>query len=110
MSVQTIMWTALPNGLSAAGDRLRLSVLVSPRLVTDNGTDGTLAQFPSFLDWPAVVAGLRFAVQFQGGPTFEAAPVTQPPYPALDSAAWKALFHNDTFVRSYRALICASRG
>ena len=102
MSVQTIMWTALPNGLGAAGDRLRLSVLVSPRLVTDNGSDGTLAQFPSFLDWPAVVAGLRFAVQFQGGPTFEAAPVTQPPYPALDSAAWKALFHNDTFVRSYR--------
>jgi len=101
MSIQTIMWTALPNGLSVAGDRLQLSVLVSPRLVTDNGTDGTLAQFKSFLDWPAVVTGLRFSVQFQGGPTFEAQPVTEPPYPAPDSAAWTALFHNDTFVRSY---------
>jgi hypothetical protein len=27
VSIQTVMWTALPNGLTVAGDRLRLSVL-----------------------------------------------------------------------------------
>jgi hypothetical protein len=41
-------------------------------------------------------------VQFQGGPAFGAQPVVEPPYPALDSAAWNALFHKDTFVRSYQ--------
>ena len=102
MSIRTIMWTALPNGLTPTGNRLRLSVLVSPRLVTDNGVDGTLAQFPEFLDWPAVVAGLRFQVQFQGGPSFVAQPVTEPGDPALDSEAWKALFNDTTFVRSYQ--------
>ena len=53
MSIRNIMWTALPNGFNAAGDKLKLSVLVSPRLVT-NGPAGTLAEFPDFLDWPAV--------------------------------------------------------
>jgi len=102
MSIRTIMWTALPNGVKAPGDRLRLSVLVSPRLTTDNGTDGLLAQFPDFLDWPAVVASLRFRVEFQGGPAFVAQHVVEAPYPALDPAAWKALFNKDTFVRSYQ--------
>ena len=92
MSTQNIMWTALPNGLTSAGDKLRLSVLVSPRLIT-NAAVGTLAEFPDFLDWPAKVAGLTFTVEFQGGPSVAASRVTEPGYPALDSAAWKALFN-----------------
>jgi hypothetical protein len=98
MSTQNIMWTALPNGLTPAGDRLRLSVLVSPRLVS---TTGTLADFPEFLDWPATVGHLKFQVEFQGGPTASATPVTEPGNPPLDSATWKALFHATTPVNSY---------
>ena len=101
MSIRDIMWTALPNGFAHAGNRLKLSVLVSPRLVTNNGVDGTLAQFRDFLDWPAVVSGLEFRVEFQGGPTVTGQRVVQPGYPDLDSAVWKALFNNRTPVTSY---------
>ena len=94
------MWTALPNGLTPAGDRLRLSILVSPRL-TANTAVGTLAEFPDFLDWPATVAKAGFTVEFQGGLTVAATPVAEPGYPALDSAAWKALFDRQTAVISY---------
>jgi hypothetical protein len=100
MSTENIMWTALPNGFTAAGDGSRLSVLVSPRLIT-NAAVGTLTEFPDFLDWPATVSGLTFMVEFQGGPTVPASPVTEPGNPALDSAAWTALFDSTFPVRSY---------
>ena len=100
MGIQNIMWTALPNGLTPAGDRLRLSVLVSPRL-TANAATGTLAEFPNFEDWPATVGGLDFTVEFLGGPTVAAKPVVEPGNPALDSPAWKALFPSTFPVISY---------
>lgn len=101
MSLQNIMWTALPKGLNAAGDHLKLSVLVSPRLVTNNGVDGTLAEFPDFLDWPKEAGALNFRVDFQSGPSFTVQAVTEPGYPAPDSATWTALFLENTPVRSY---------
>jgi hypothetical protein len=101
MSIRNIMWTALPNGLTPAGDRLKLSVLVSPRLITDGGVDGTLIQFPEFLDWPTTVAPVSFTVEFLGGPSFTVNPVTEPGYPGLDSAAWTALFNETTPVHPY---------
>jgi hypothetical protein len=100
MSTRDIMWTALPNGLTENGDRLRLSVLVSPRL-TANAAVGTLGEFPDFLDWPGKVPGITFTVEVQGGPTVAATPVTEPGNPALDSAAWKALFNAQFPVNSY---------
>jgi hypothetical protein len=100
MSIQNTMWTALPNGLTPAGDRLRLSVLVSPRL-TANAATGTLAEFPSFEDWPAIVAGLSFTVEFLGGPSVAATRVVEPGKPALDSPAWNALFPSTFPVNSY---------
>src|SRR5260370_4179024 len=92
MSIQNIMWTALPNGLDPAGDRLKLSVLVSPRLITNSAASGTLAEFPDFIDWPTIVSKLHFKVEFQGGPAFPAQHLTEPGFPALDSDLWKALF------------------
>ena len=101
MSTQNILWTALPNGLNPAGDHLKVSVLVSPRLVTDSGASGKLAEFHDFIDWPATVATLRFRVEFQGGPAVSANPFTEPGFPALDSAAWKALFPPSSPVESF---------
>ena len=100
MSTQNIMWTSLPNGLTVAGDKLRLSVLVSPRL-TANAAAGTLGEFPDFLDWPAKVAGVSFNVEFQGGPTVAATHVTEPGMPGLDSPAWTALFDKSIPVNSF---------
>jgi hypothetical protein len=101
MSIRNIMWTALPNGLTPSGDHLKLSVLVSPRLETDGAVDGTLIQFPDFLDWPKTVANLSFTVEFQGGPSSTVKPVTEPGYPGLDSAAWTALFNDKTPVHPF---------
>ena len=99
MSVRNIMWTALPNGFTAAGDKLRLSVYISPRLVTNNGVDGALSEFPDFLDWPKTVAPLKFKVQIQGGPAFT---VGRDPAIPLESALWSASFGPTTYVRSYQ--------
>jgi len=99
MSIRNIMWTALPNGFSPAGDKLRLSVYVSPRLVTNNGVDGTLSEFPDFLDWPKTVGPLQFKIQIQGGPSFTVGRDLTIP---LESVLWTALFQPTTFVRSYQ--------
>src|SRR5260370_705901 len=101
MSTQTIMWTTLPNGLNPAGDRLKLSVLVSPRLITNSGASGTLAEFPDFVDWPTSVSKLRFKVEFQGGPVFPAQHLTEPGFPKLDSIAWKDLFPPSSPVETF---------
>ena len=55
MASQTIIWTALPNGISGTGaDRkLKLSVFVSPRLKATQTEGDKLALFPDLLDWPA---------------------------------------------------------
>jgi hypothetical protein len=105
MQKQTILWTAIPNGLGEDG-RLRISVLVSFRLASD-ATSLTLGQFPDLLsnqlDWPAIVRNARFSVRF-GQVILPAERVvdiaSDPPDP--DSALWQALFEPTTFVRPYK--------
>jgi hypothetical protein len=63
---QQVIWTPLPNGLTEDGAQLRLSVLVSPRLVTDGGADEPLKAFPDFLDWADRMNEAKFAVEFAG--------------------------------------------
>ncbi len=100
MSIRNMMWTALPNGFTAAGDKLVLSAYLSPRLVTDNGVDGTLQQFfPQLQDWPATIGPLQFKVQVQGGAAFT---VTRASAIPLELALWAALFNQNTYVRSYQ--------
>jgi hypothetical protein len=95
---QTIMWTALPNGLTSGGDRLKLSVFVSPRLETTEGLPRPqLLQFPDFLSWTAKVQGVQFAVQFEGGAAVQATRVG----PALEPDLWAALFKPSTYVEPY---------
>ncbi len=95
---QTIMWTALPNGLTSGGDRLKLSVFVSPRLQTAEGLPRPqLSQFPDFLNWTAKAQGMQFAVQFEGGAAIQATRVG----PALEPELWAALFKPATYVEPY---------
>jgi hypothetical protein len=99
MATQTVIWTALPNGVLAedAGHRLRLSVSVSPRLRAAAGEGDTLGLFPDFHAWPARMLAATFEVAFDGGPTLVA--TMAGPAPELDF--WAALFKADTFVRPY---------
>lgn len=97
---QTIMWTALPNGVTSGGDKLKLSVFVSPRLETAEGLPRPqLSQFPDFLSWSAKVQGIQFAVQFEGGAAIQAARVG----PALEPDLWAALFKPTTYTQPYQA-------
>jgi hypothetical protein len=60
---QTVLWTALPDGVDADDPgTLRLSVLVSPRLAT-GGDPAVLGDFEDFVDWPGRLRSARFAVE-----------------------------------------------
>src|SRR5215212_6834465 len=100
MPEQTILWTAVPNGVSGegAGRRVRLSVFVSPRLRLADGEGDTLSLLPDFLNWPQTVQDYSFAAQFEGGPTVPATTATPS---VLRPDLWTHLFKPDTFVRSH---------
>ena len=68
MTVEKVIWTALPAGVAADG-RLRISVHVAPRLRNDDGSDTQreLGEFAAFANWPKRLSALDFSVEFQGG-------------------------------------------
>jgi hypothetical protein len=106
MVSETLIWTALPAGLSgdAANRRLRLSAFLSPRLQTDQ-QGATLALFPNFLDWPSKLqAGqATFSVRLRtpaGAPPSAPVPATIVSA-APDSALWTALVDRSTTVESH---------
>lgn len=104
MARQSFVWTCLPNGLDADGGRVRLSVLLSPRL-DPAGDAPALKSFPEWLDWPAALAGAEFTFFADGLPAARSAigdaghdPSTDTP----DSTVWTALFPPGLPVRAYR--------
>lgn len=96
---EEIVWTALPNGHAGQGSgrRLRVSVLVSPRLRGDE-PETTLHRFPDFVSWPDTVAKMTFGLQFGTAPSLPAERQGPPP----DAALWRMLFPPDTLVRSHQ--------
>ncbi|MEB3255521.1 MAG: hypothetical protein VKJ05_03940 [Synechococcaceae cyanobacterium] len=92
---ESIVWTALPRGLSADGKSLLLSVLLSPRLEC-GGPSRPLAAFPRFLHWCDQPCSVQLA--FTGASSHTATVLSPPPDPDL----WRALFPPDsTPVRSF---------
>ena len=92
---QQLIWTPLPNGSTSDRKRLRLSVLVSPRLVTDGGADEPLKAFPDFIDWADRVGQAKFVVRFAG--LAVEATIEVPP----EQAVYAKLFGKATTVRSH---------
>ena len=103
---ETVLWTCLPNGTmgTGAGQALKLSVLVSPRLTfpsADPNAVAPLSDFPSFANWPDTLAKLMkagpFTVQvlsLAGAQTYQAelsAP-SNDPGAVPDPALWDAIF------------------
>ncbi|HEY2946884.1 MAG TPA: hypothetical protein VGJ53_00555 [Micromonosporaceae bacterium] len=88
MTVEKVIWTALPNGIGPDG-RLRVSVHVAPRLRNDDGSDTPrkLGEFAAFGAWPDRVNSFRFLVEFQGGPSAPGIPEA-----AADAGLWERLF------------------
>lgn len=97
-TVQNIFWIALPNGVITEGGirHLCLSVFVSPRLRTDEGT--TLSHFPDFLDWGARMQPDQVKFTIEADNLQVPATITSaPPSPDL----WKALFTPETPIVPY---------
>lgn len=102
MSTMTVIWTALPNGLTgnAANRRLRLSAYVSMRLSTDAGQDGALGDFPAALNWPSLLQPGAFSINVSGDGT---APVTANVVSAApDPVLWQSIFAGKTRVASHQ--------
>ncbi|QDY75701.1 hypothetical protein [Streptomyces qinzhouensis] len=97
MAASRIVWTPVPAGRE--GGRLKLSVLVSPRLT---GSAPTLAGYPEWLDWPAQRP--RYSLVFGAGPAV-AAEVTGP---APRSDLWRQLFPGTTPVVAAPAATAAA--
>ena len=109
MARQSLMWTALPNGFTADGTSLRVSVLLSPRLEPQTQPNTLSTFFPDWEDWPATLSNATFTIAMNGGGgvSIPLSQTTGPnrvditKYGAPDSAVWKALFQKTLFVRPY---------
>ena len=97
MSTAETTWICCPAGVD--NGKLRLAVVVVPRLETD-GDQGELGSFAAFADWPDRVAGLDWLVSFAGGPADVAGTTVGEP-PDLD--LWRAVFPAPTPVRTLGA-------
>lgn len=90
---QQIMWTALPNGVGRKGPLV--SVLVSPRLGVDGAAAAELSKYPDWLDWPKVLRGAKFTVQY-GRKRVRAEVVSR-----VDSEIWQGLFRPELIVENH---------
>jgi hypothetical protein len=92
---QTIIWTALPNGVIERVSKryLQLAVFVSPRLESDPSAP-KLEPF-DFLEWPK--NEFEFEVEFGSGKKLKATRVA----PAPELELWTALFKPTTYVKPY---------
>lgn len=97
MRSQDVIWTALPNGRKDA-ETLKLSVYISPRLMTDEGLPTPmLSGFKDFLNWPTVP--VRFSVFLGAAGPFAGRIVTAP---AAANDLYTAVFKPTTFVRPHQ--------
>jgi hypothetical protein len=96
MLKQTVVWTAVPNGVEAG--KFSLVCLASPRLSSDGDPSSlTLGLFQDFKNWATTAGGVTFAVKFGPSPAVPATRVSAAPNPAL----WSALFAPTTYVRPF---------
>lgn len=95
---ESLVFTALPRSVDSRAGQLRLAVHIAPRVQPPTFFT-TLGQLDntSFLDWPAVVSGIGWKVQFGTGAIVDATP----DYSALNSRLWQALFPSSLAVRAF---------
>jgi hypothetical protein len=107
MARQSLVWTALPNGYTADGSSLRLSVFLAPRLNPE--ADPTrLDTFPEWVDWPTTLQQAKLKISCNGATVTVAADgsgsknVVDGRLGVADSATWAALFTPALFVKPYQ--------
>lgn len=85
---ETFLCTAIPSGVD--GTKLRLAVVVAPRLGSDETAQAPLDNWPDVRDWPAVSPAWEVTIK-QGG-TEVKLPATEVKPQPYDEAAWRSLF------------------
>jgi hypothetical protein len=101
MPVQSLIWTALPNGLTADGRALRLSLLLSPRLESESAQP-YLSSFADFVDWPATLGRSQITVTIGDASIPITAEQVDASIGVADSAVWRALLPPTTPVESFK--------
>lgn len=101
MPVQSLIWTVLPNGFTADGRSLRLSILVSPRLEPGDAP-ARVSSFADFADWPATLSRAKISltagtVSIPLGPHRADLTIGVP-----DSKVWTSIVPPTTSVRSFK--------
>jgi hypothetical protein len=101
MPAQTTLFTPIPDGILAG--RVHVRVHVGPRLLTE----GTLADYADWANWPATVEQIEWNVRFPAliDPLTQK-PLTVPAHLATDvlpdPEVWQRLFPADTAVKGRR--------
>lgn len=101
MPVQSLIWTVLPNGLTADGRSLRLSVLVSPRLEPE-GAPARVSSFADFVDWPATLSRAKISLMAGTASIPLGANRVDAAIGVPDSRVWTSLMPPTTSVRSFK--------
>lgn len=100
---ETFLCTAMPT--SVTGTKLRLAVLVSPRLLTsppptgNEGAPAALDNWPDARDWPEIQPSWQ--VTITQGATSVTLPATEVVTTPYDAASWSALFPPDMEITPY---------
>jgi len=103
MAKQKIVWTAVPYGRVSEGPlqgRLRVSVVVSPRLTPVTAAEQKLGApgYAEFHDWPATLSRLKLQLQIAGLPGL----LPLQPLGGASSELWTTLFGADTPVAGFQ--------
>jgi hypothetical protein len=111
----TAIWLTTACGI--VDDVVRISTVMTPRIVGPKGTIAKLGASPTFQDWPAVAKGVKFSLEVQvgswsaatpssftpAGPVVQVAAIA--PSPSIEgpgaSHVWRKIFSDETRVEAY---------
>jgi hypothetical protein len=99
MPQQRIVWTVLPYGRAEDGEfagRLRVSIVVSPRLTPLAPDEQRLGAFDEWLNWPQTLSSVTFGLRIGAAPAIDLKVISQP-----DPSLWTRLFTPTTPVAGF---------
>jgi hypothetical protein len=97
MTIEKVIWTSLPYGLTEDG-RLKITLHLAPRLSNADLSDTIrkLGEFPAFSSWPDRLASLEFRVEFDNGLQAHGVPLSE-----LEPELWQRVFPPETSVKPF---------
>lgn len=90
--IGSLVWTALPNRIEQG--KIKLSVIVTPKLYGPENETQSVRNFVLFLDWPRYAAGMKFTVLIDDllGKVLELKDISPVAYQPKITGLWSKLF------------------